>query len=137
MSNAYSLDLRQRAVAYVLEGGQKPEACRIFQIGRDTLYRWLRQYQTKGELAPKPRGKYASRKLDDAVLAQYIADHPDATLEELGQRFSVSAVAIWKACRRLQITRKKNAAVRRTRRASSRTVPSGAGRRGPHSPCLS
>ncbi len=90
-------------------------ACQIFQIGRDTLYRWLRQYQTEGELVPKARGKYASRKLDDVLVTQYIAEHPDATLEELGERFAVSAVAIWKACRRLQITRKKNAAVRRTR----------------------
>jgi len=108
MSNAYSLDLRQRAVAYVLEGGQKKRACQIFQIGRDTLYRWLRQYQTEGGLTPKPRGKYAVRKLDDAVVAQYIGEHPDATLEELGETFSVSAVAIWKACRRLHLTREKN-----------------------------
>ncbi len=78
-----------------------------FQIWRDTLYRWIRQYQAEGEVAPKPRGKYASRKLDDAVVAQYIADHPDATLEELGEVFTVSAVAIRKACHRLQITRKK------------------------------
>lgn len=114
MSNAYSVDLRERAVAYVLNGGQRTTACQIFQIGRDTLYRWLRQYQTEGALAPKARGKYASRKLDDAVVAQYIAEHPDATLEELGAHFAVSAVAIWKACRRLQITRKKTASVRRT-----------------------
>lgn len=124
MSNAYSIDLRQRAVAYVLEGGQRKQACHIFHIGRDTLYRWIQQYQTEGGLAPKPRGKYASRKLDDAVVAQYIAAHPDATLQELGQVFTVSAVAIWKACHRLQLTRKKNAAVRRTRRASPRTVSS-------------
>ena len=130
MSNAYSLDLRQRAVAYVLEGGEKKTACHIFQIGRDTLYRWLRQYQTEGELAPKPRGKYASRKLDDAVVAQYIAAHPDATLKELGEVFTVSAVAIWKACHRLQIIRKKNATVCRTRRPSPRAVPRGAGRLG-------
>ena len=130
MSNAYSLDLRQRAVAYVLAGGQKQVACHIFQIGRDTLYRWIRQYQTEGELAPKLRGKYASRKLDDAVVAQYIAEHPDATLKELGEVFAVSAVAIWKACHRLQITRKKSAAVRRTRRTSSRSVPRGVGRLG-------
>lgn len=123
MSNAYSLDLRQRAVAYVLEGGEKQLACHIFQIGRDTLYRWIRQYQTEGNLAPKPRGKYASRKLDDALVAQYIADHPDATLQELGAVFAVSAVAIWKACRRLHLTRKKNAPLRRTRRGRSRTVP--------------
>jgi len=85
MSNAYSVDLRERAVAYVLNGGQRTTACQIFQIGRDTLYRWLRQYQTEGAFAPKAQGKYASRKLDDAVVAQYIAEHPDATLEELAE----------------------------------------------------
>ena len=122
MSNAYSLDLRQRAVVYVLEGGQKQAACRIFQIGRDPLYRWLRQYQTKGGLAPNPRGKSAARKLDDALVAQYIADHPDATLQELGEVFAVSTVAIWQAGHRLQLTRKKNAAVCRTRRTSPRAV---------------
>ncbi len=123
MSNAYSLDLRERAIAYVYAGGEKQLACQIFQIGRDTLYRWLRLYQTEGSLAPRPRGKYAPRKLDDAVVAPYIAEHPDATLVELGEVFAVSAVAIWKACQRLQITRKKNAPVRRTRRARSRSIP--------------
>jgi transposase len=87
------------------------------------LYRWIRQQQTEGALAPKARGKYASRKLDDAVVAQYIADHPDATLEELGERFAVSAVAIWKACHRLRLTRKKNTPLRRTRRTSTRAIP--------------
>ena len=102
-------------LAYVLEGGQKKTACHIFQIGRDTLYRWMQQYQTEGGLAPKSHGKYASRKLDDAVVAQYFADHPDATLEELGEVFPVSVMAIWKACQSLRITRKKNVAVCRTR----------------------
>ncbi len=94
-------------MTYVLEGEQKKAACHIFQIGRDTLYRWMQQYQTEGGLAPKSRGKYASRKLDDAVVAQYIADHPDAMLEELGEVFTVSVVAIWKARQSLRITRKK------------------------------
>jgi len=111
MSNAYSLDLRERVVAYVQAGGDRKEACHIFQIGRDTLSRWLRQYQTEGNLAPRPRGKYAPRKLDDVMVAQYIATHPDATLAELGEEFAVSATAMWKACRRLHITRKKNASV--------------------------
>jgi len=124
MSNAYSIDLRERVVAYVHEGGKKAVACHIFKIGRDTLYRWLRQYQIEGSVAPKPRGKYSPRKLKDEVLAKHIADHPDATLAELAAVFEVSAVAVWKACRRLQITRKKNATLSRTRRASSHTVSS-------------
>ena len=122
MSNAYSIDLRERVVAYVRAGGEKKLACHIFQIGRDTLYRWLRQYRIQGNVAPRPRGKYAPRKLDDVVVGQYIAEHSDATLAEVGEVVAVSGVAIWKACQRLQITRKKNAPVRRTKRARSRTI---------------
>ena len=43
MSNAYSVDLRERAVAYVEGGGKKVKACEIFQIGHDTLYRRYNQ----------------------------------------------------------------------------------------------
>jgi len=126
MSNAYSLDLRERVIVYVQEGGEKTQACQIFKIGRDTLYRWLRQHQTKGTLTPKVRGKYTPRKLDDDAVTTYIAAHPDATLAELGTAFGVSAVAMWKACQRLQITRKKNASVRRAKRARPRPLSKGA-----------
>ena len=51
--------------------------------------------------------KYKKRKIDDQALISYVAKHPDATLEEIGSVFEVSAVGIWKACKRLQITRKK------------------------------
>ena len=126
MSNAYSLDLRERVIAYVQEGGEKSQACQIFKIGRDTLYRWLRQHHTEGTLAPKARGKYTPRKLDDGAVTTYIAAHPDATLAELGTAFGVSAVAMWKACQRLQITRKKNAPVRRARRTRPGQISKGA-----------
>lgn len=92
------------------------------------MYRWIRQYQTEGHVVPQPRGKYAARKLDDAVVAQYFVDHPDATLEELGQELAVSAGAIWKACRRLQITRKKTILYAvRTVEARARFLEEGAG----------
>lgn len=107
MSNAYSVDLRERAVAFVLNGGSKVTACEIFQIGENTLYRWLRQRRTLGHVTPKARGKTMPRKLADAELLAYVAGHPDATLAEMGQHFAVSPVAIWKACQRLAITRKK------------------------------
>lgn len=114
MSNAYSVDLRERAVAFVLNGGARTTACEIFQIGENTLYRWLRQPQTLGHVSPKVRGKTTPRKLADAKLQVYIAVHPDATLAEIGKHFAVSPVAVWKACQRLAITRKKNRAIPRT-----------------------
>jgi len=110
MSNSYSIDLRERVIAYVAEGGRKVDACRIFKIGHDTLYRWLR-LQTSGDLSPKV-GRRGPHKLDEEALSAYIFKHPDVTLEEAGLVFSVHASTISRACRRLQITRKKNHPVR-------------------------
>ena len=122
MSNAYSVDLRERAVAFVLNGGSRITACEIFQIGENTLYRWLRQHRSVGHVAPKVRGKTTPRKLADAELLAYVDRHPDATLTEMGQHFAVSAVAVWKACQRLAITRKKNITVPRAQRARTQAV---------------
>ena len=110
MSNQYSLDLRERAVSYVHEGGTRGDACRVFKIGGATLDRWLRRHREEGSLAPRARRPYRS-KLDGEALHVYIAAHPDATLEEIGGAFAVYPSTIYYACRRLKITRKKNPAV--------------------------
>ena len=39
----YSLDLRQRVVSFVEGGGSKSEASRVFRVGRNTVYSWLRR----------------------------------------------------------------------------------------------
>ena len=111
MSNFYSLDLRERVIAFVDEGGSKTDACRIFKIGHNTIYLWMRQRVSRGTIAPKARGKYKVRLLDDSKLSDYVKLHPDATLVEMAKIFSVSHVAIWKALRRLNITHKKKPSV--------------------------
>ncbi|NKB80518.1 MAG: hypothetical protein GKS05_01200 [Nitrospirales bacterium] len=59
MSNTYSVDLRERPVAFVLKGGSRGTPCEIFQIGENTLYRWLRQHRSvcrpSDERAPQKR----------------------------------------------------------------------------------
>lgn len=111
MSNFYSLDLRERVIAFIDEGGAKTEACRIFKIGHNTIYLWMRQRKSRGNIKPKARGKYKARLLDDAKLTEYVKKHPDVTLMEMAEVFSVSHVAIWKALRRLNITHKKKPSV--------------------------
>ena len=113
MSNHYSVDLRERAIAFIDEGGSKVDACRIFKIGHNTIYLWVRQKKKFGTLAPKARGKYKTRLLDDVKLSAHVKNHPDATLLEIAKVFSVSHVAVWKALRRLKITRKKKPSVQR------------------------
>ena len=96
---------------FVDEGGKKADACRLFRIGHDTLYRWLRQRVQEGSIQPRPRGKYKTRKLDDQKLRDYISSHSDETLSEIAAAFDVSHVAVWKACKRLGITHKKKPSI--------------------------
>ena len=74
MSNAESIDLRERAVAFGLEGGQKKVACQSVNIGRDPLYRWVRHDQSDGQVTRKARGKYGARQWEDAVLVKVYRD---------------------------------------------------------------
>ncbi len=115
MGNFYSLDLRERAIAFIDEGGSKVDAGRIFKISHNTIYLWLRHRTVRGTLAPKKRGKYKTRLLDDAKLSAHVRAHPEATLMEIAAVFAVSHVAIWKALRRLKIKHKKMPALSRAR----------------------
>lgn len=101
----YSLDLRERAVTYVRDGGLRSDACRVYDIDRKTLYHWLRAK----DLAPQPCGP-RQRKLDKAALVAHVRAHPDALLRERAAHFGVHVNAIWVALRAQDI-RKKNAEI--------------------------
>lgn len=53
MPAPYSLDLRNRVIAYIQGGGSKVQACKLFNVGRNTVYRWLSQLSEQGNLNPK------------------------------------------------------------------------------------
>jgi transposase len=108
---AYALELRERIVRFVQEGGKKTEAARRFNVGRDTVYRYMKAAK-EGRLAPQPRKTYW-KKLNPEKLRKEVARHPDATLTAYKERFGVSHVAIWKRLRQLGITLKKSRPVRR------------------------
>lgn len=99
----YSIDLRERAVRYVNEGGSKTEAARLFKIDPKTLYNWLRAK----DLSPKRHGK-RTRKLNKQALAAHIRDYPDAYLRERAATFGVSHQAIWHALKQLKVVKKND-----------------------------
>jgi transposase len=100
----YSVDLRERAISFVKQGGNKAEAARIFGIKRQTLYNWLGSQ----DLHPKQHGT-RRRKLDKAALAAHVRDYPDALLRERAAHFGVRVNAIWVALRQLNIHKKNDA----------------------------
>ena len=92
-------------MAFINQGGSKREASKIFGIGEDTIYRWIRR-DNKGELAPKKRIKYP-QKVDCEALLRYVKENPDHTLKEISQALQIGVKTAWKWLKRLNITRKK------------------------------
>jgi putative transposase len=107
MVAAYSIDLRERVIEYVESGGSKAEACRIYKIDDNTLYRWLKRKKQRGNLQAdivirKPR------KLTESKVLALVESNPEATLKEYAKELGVTSVAVFYAFKKLGITRKKN-----------------------------
>ena len=109
----YSKDLRERVAAAVDHGeGSQREIARRFRVSLTFVFRLLRRRREAGTLEPKPHGGCPPPALapDELQrLAGLIRERPDATLEQLRQRggFSCSLTTLWRALRRLGLTRKK------------------------------
>lgn len=100
----YGQDLRRVVVKYVREGGNQTEAAQLFGVSRKTIYRWLHGDEV---LSAHWRGNYKS-KLDKVALAAHVRDYPDALLRERAAHFNVTHVAIWRALKRQNITKKND-----------------------------
>ena len=101
---SYSIDLRDRVLSYIEEGGTKYEASRLFGVGRATIYRWLK----RPFLAPTPCAT-RQRMIDKARLAAHVRDYPDLLLRERAIVFSVTPSGLWRAMRKQGFGKKNNA----------------------------
>ncbi len=99
----YSIDLQQRVVASVEEGGRNAEATRRFCVSGWCVQNWC----GRSDLVPKQHGP-GQPKLDRLALRQHVAHHPAATLKERAQHVGVAINAIWYALQRIQVTHKKS-----------------------------
>lgn len=120
----YPIELRER-VARAVDQHQDSLAriAALFSVSVSFITRLLQRRRQTGSLQPKPHGGGRSPAVDASGgqrLAQRLREQPDATLHELRQSlgFSGSLMAIWRALKRLKITRKK-----KTLRAQERDRP--------------
>lgn len=117
MARAYSMDLRERAVAAARRGDlTRAEVAQQYDISEATLYGWLRRWNDEGTLEPRPHGGGRQPSLDEAgmrQLRQLVEAQNDRTLEEYialveektGVRMSTSAMD--RALQKLGLPRKK------------------------------
>lgn len=101
----YSLDLRNKALKFIEDGGTWISASQTFGVAIRTLAHWLRR-KKQNNLPPKarPTGSY---KINEIRLKDYIAKNPDAYLREIAEEFGTTIPAVFYACRRGKINLKK------------------------------
>lgn len=103
---AYSEDYRKRTIEYYHEGHTQAEVCAAFKVYPRTIRDWEARKISGTMKANYPETR-KPRKLPPDELIQYIDEHPDDFLEEIGVHFQCSGEAVRKALKKLKITRKK------------------------------
>ena len=107
MPNGYSNDLRNRVLSYYDDNHSQEETIERFSISCSSLKRWLKMRRETGSYLLKARPAKRKRKLDGEEIKAYLEKHPDAYLREIATIFEVSVSAVWYACQRHKLTRKK------------------------------
>ncbi len=103
---AYSLETRQKALAYYDKCKNVQLVIEAYGISRHTLFRWRRQLKETGSLACRtPTNRL--RKFDREALLAYVEANPDKYLKEIGEVFGCSGMAIHKALKAMNISLKK------------------------------
>ena len=104
---AYDIKFRQKVLQYIDKGHTVKEAHEVFDVGTTTIKRWRKLMRETGQLHDHPRQMW-HKKIDPVKLEAYYDENPDSYLFEAAENFDCSTTAIFKAKKRLKITRKKN-----------------------------
>ena len=91
------------------------------KIGTSTLKSWIKKYDETGEIKNKPLARKHKKICPDELRA-YVAEHPDAFLSEIAEKFKCWPSAVDKALKKLGITRKKDEALQRARSRKSEGI---------------
>jgi transposase len=112
--DAYSMDLRVRIVrAYEGQEGSHANLAERFKVSERWVRGLLRQHRETGSIEPMPHGGGRPRIISadkEPLLLAALAETPDATLEELREKCSItgSRMCVARALNRLKVTRKKS-----------------------------
>jgi putative transposase len=103
---SYSLDLRERVITFIEQGGSKVDAAVLFGVARPTIYKWLRKKADTGSLKDAPL-KRKWKKINPVELEAYVKENPDLTLADYAKHFGASSPSVCAALKKLKITHKK------------------------------
>ena len=105
ITNGKSIFVRPTKISFVVQGASKRAAAKLFNIGEDTIYRWMRLNKL-GDLSARKHSNFPT-KVPIETLRKYVEKHPDHTLKEIGMAVGLHTSKVWKHLKTLKLTRKK------------------------------
>jgi transposase len=135
MGKRYSVDLRERAVGAVLQGGlSRRKAAAQFAVAVSTVIDWVKRYQETGSLEPGQMGGHKPKAIRDeheAFLTQRVREGAftlRGLVRELADRgLKVDYRSVWNFVQAEKLSFKKNRCGQRTRPARRRAPTSSVG----------
>jgi transposase len=104
---AYDIKFRKAVLNHIDKGHSIRETARIFEVDTKTILRWRKLHSETGQLHDSLKERQ-HKKIDPVEFMAYFEENPDSYLSEAAEVFGCSTTAIFKARKRLGITRKKN-----------------------------
>ena len=86
---AYSIDLRETVIKYIMRGNSLRKAREIFKVSLNTIQGWKRLKKETGSLQKRSK-KAICRVYNPEKLENYIKDNPRAYLKEIANEFGGS-----------------------------------------------
>ena len=120
MTQALSIDLRERVLSAIAGGLSGRRAAERFAVSAASVSRWRKLAREQGSAAPRPQGgDRKSQRLEAhaAMILNAVDEKVDITLAELQAKLKESGVvagrgSIWRFFQRHKITRKKRRPMR-------------------------
>ena len=103
---AYSIDLREIVMEYIMRGNSLRKARKIFKVSLNTIQGWKRLKKETGSLQKRSK-KAVCRVYNPEKLENYIKDNPRAYLKEIANKFGGSVSGASAALKRMKIRLKK------------------------------
>jgi len=89
-TSPYSLDLREKVISFLKNGNSNKQTSIVFKLNQKTVANWYYRYKNEGHYLPRKRlGAKPRIKKNDFV--SYVNNNPNATSEDIGKAFNVSA----------------------------------------------
>ena len=105
-TSPYNIELRTKVIEYIISGGKKNIAVKIFKLNPSTINRWWMRYKKEGHYKARSRlGKVG--RITKETLQEYILSNPNAKTYDIGKAFGMSGKGAFYWLKKLGYSYKK------------------------------